>query len=378
MKTTHYIITITTIIISSILTSSSIPITISNLCNQHDKKVLLNIRNSLGNLSNFPSWTEDGACCDWFGVTCGAPGAEDRVTGLSIKEWDTISGVIPAHLAAELPYLNGLYFTSLPGLVGGIPSELKKIPRLRYLTITTTNVSGPIPDFLGELKHLQQLDLSNNHLSGTIPPSLGTLPKLALLRLNRNQLSGSIPESLGNLVDIVSFSLAYNRLSGQVPKSLGKLHPIVLDLSRNRLSGDASFLFGGSKSINTLTLARNFLEFDFSKVVPPKGLAKLDVSHNMIYGTIPKGLLKGLLAFNASYNRLCGEIPKPGSFWCRISICTFRTSVSVGRHWSHASENWAFFFWLLGCAFDEMWCSLRRLASMHQALISLVQFFFYG
>ncbi|KAK1260073.1 hypothetical protein QJS04_geneDACA010380 [Acorus gramineus] len=312
MKTTHYIITITTIIISSILTSSSIPVTITNLCNQHDKKVLLNIRNSLGNYSNFPSWTEDGACCDWFGVTCGAPGAKDRVTGLSIKEWDTISGVIPAHLAAELPYLDGLYFTSLPGLVGGIPPELKMIPRLRYLTITSTKVSGPIPDFLGELKHLEELDLSNNILSGTIPPSLGTLPKLGLLRLDRNRLTGSIPESLGILVDLVYFSLAYNGLSGSIPKSLGKLHPNVFDLSRNRLSGDALFLFGGSKSINTLTLARNFLEFDFSKVVLPKHLGKLDISHNRIYGTIPKGLLKGLLAFNASYNRLCGEIPKPG------------------------------------------------------------------
>jgi SPP1 gp7 family putative phage head morphogenesis protein len=125
--------------------------------------------------------------------------------------------------------------------------------------------------------------------------------------LDRNKLTGPIPESFGSFKkpgpDII---LSHNQLSGPIPASLGQIDPERIDLSRNKLEGDASVLFGNKKRTQILDLSRNLLSFDFSKVdFPKQSLIWLDVNHNKIYGKIPTALteVENLQQFNVSYNR---------------------------------------------------------------------------
>ncbi|CAN1185078.1 Polygalacturonase inhibitor [Linum perenne] len=96
-----------------------------------------------------------------------------------------------------------------------------------------------------------------------------------------------------------------------------------IDLSRNRLEGDASILFGGKKSVERVDLSRNLFEFDLGKVAAfPPNMTSLDLNHNKIYGKIPAGLANlDLQFFNVSYNRLCGEIRHLGRHISFLVCC---------------------------------------------------------
>ncbi|GLT37163.1 hypothetical protein SLA2020_114970 [Shorea laevis] len=73
-------------------------------------------------------------------------------------------------------------------------------------------------------------------------------------------------------------------------------------------------LFGWNKTMFSVDLSRNMLEFDLSKVEIPKNFQILDLNHNRILGRIPVGFTadSNLQFFNGSYNRLCGEISVEG------------------------------------------------------------------
>ncbi|KAL8490988.1 hypothetical protein ACS0TY_022846 [Phlomoides rotata] len=221
-------------------------------------------------------------------------------------------GQIPASIG-DLPYLEYLTIHQITNLTGTIPPSITNLTNLLYLTISNTNISGPIPSFFSQMKSLKYLDLSFNNFSGEIPKSLPQLRNLTGLRLDRNQLTGSIPDSFGGFAPGFSYlDLSHNRLSGTVPRSLGDLNFTTLELERNGLNGDVSFLFGKDKTIQNADFSRNMLEFNLSNVEIPAGLRYLDLNHNRITGRLPEGLT-ALNFVNVSYNRLCGRIPVGGS-----------------------------------------------------------------
>ncbi|KAF6145635.1 hypothetical protein GIB67_018741 [Kingdonia uniflora] len=197
-------------------------------------------------------------------------------------------------------------------MTGSIPQTITKLKNLKMLRLSWTNLSGPVPEFLSQLNELTFLDLSFNQFSGEIPANLGKLTKLDALHLDRNRLTGPIPDSFGRFTGSVpDMYLSHNQLTGSIPKSLGNMGFGRIDLSRNKLTGDASMLFNLNGSTQTIDLSRNMLEFDLSKVEFPKSLISLDLNHNQIFGSIPKQIteLHGLQFLNVSYNQLCGEIP---------------------------------------------------------------------
>ena len=144
-----------------------------------------------------------------------------------------------------------------------------------------TNVSGPIPSSLARLHSLDSVDLSNNALTGSIPNSFADLPNLRSLDLRRNKLTGCIPASLvqGQFRSLI---LSYNMLTGPIPRDDAQDEINTVDLSHNRLTGDASFLFSEGRPIGKVDLSWNDLDFDLSKLVFPKDLTYLDLSHNRI------------------------------------------------------------------------------------------------
>ncbi|MED6130401.1 hypothetical protein PIB30_000909 [Stylosanthes scabra] len=288
---------------------------LSERCNPQDKKVLLQIKKDLNNPYLLASWNPDTDCCDWYCVTCD-PNTHriNSLVMLSSVPETNLSGQIPPAVG-DLPYLQTLEFHKLPKLIGPIQPNIANLKNLKQLTISWTNISGPVPDFLSQLTNLQLIDLSFNSLSGPIPSSLSQLPNLVSLRLDRNRLTGPIPDSFGSFKKPgPSIILSHNQLSGPIPASLGELDPQRIDLSRNKLEGDGSVLFGANKTTQMVDVSRNMLAFNLSKVEFPRSLISLDLNHNEIYGSIPVGLtaVDFLQGLNVSYNRLCGEIPQGG------------------------------------------------------------------
>ncbi|CAI9100126.1 OLC1v1037056C1 [Oldenlandia corymbosa var. corymbosa] len=279
-------------------------------CHSQDKKVLLEIKAALNNPYHLASWNpDDDDCCTWYCLDCDL--VTGRVIALTIFSGN-ISGQIPPAVG-DLPYLQNLEFRKLTNLTGQIPSAITKLVNLRELTLSYTNLSGPIPSFLSQLKNLTYLDLSFNDLTGSIPPSLSELPNLDAIHLDRNQLTGSIPDSFGYWTGKTpEIFLSHNNLTGAVPASFGRFQSMI-DLSRNKLEGDPSFLFGKNRTSWYVDLSRNLFEFDVSKIEFSDNLTHLDLNHNRIFGSLPKGLTQLNLEFyNVSYNRLCGQIPQGG------------------------------------------------------------------
>ncbi|KAL3755383.1 hypothetical protein ACJRO7_002434 [Eucalyptus globulus] len=123
---------------------------------------------------------------------------------------------------------------------------------------------------------------------------------------------GKIPASLVNLKgNSLYLILSHNSLSGELPATFAGIDFGKLDLSRNRLQGDASLVFGRNKSTYHIDISRNQFEFDLSKVDFNESSTTLDMNHNKIYGSIPNAV-ESLRFLNVSYNRLCGEIPVGG------------------------------------------------------------------
>ncbi|KAJ8448502.1 hypothetical protein Cgig2_012146 [Carnegiea gigantea] len=294
----------------SILISFSFMITLSHtaeLCHPSDENALLEIKSRLGpNLSFFDTWRPNTDCCSWINVACDK--RTHRVNYLAVGQNRDLSGQIPS-VVGQLSHLETLWFNDMPGLTGPIPSALSNLANLKELMLARTNLTGPIPSFLGRLTKLTDLDLSENRLYGPIPGSLSQLSNLQQLKIFKNQLTGSIPESFGSFKKL--FFQAYeNQLSGPVPRSLVRADFSWVDLSSNQLTGDASVLFGRRKRAAYINLNNNAVSFDLSKVEFPSKLQGLDLSHNVIYGSIPQQLAKlPLKVLNVSYNQLCGPIP---------------------------------------------------------------------
>lgn len=159
------------------------------------------------------------------------------------------------------------------------------------------------------------MDLSFNQLTGPIPGSLSQMPKLQAIQINDNRLTGSVPNSFGSFVgNVPNLYLFNNKLSGKIPESLSKYDFNAVDLSGNGFIGDGSMFFGRNKTTISMDLSRNLFEFDLSKVKFARSIVDLDLSHNRIFGNLPRELIKlrDLKLFNVSYNNLCGKIPRGG------------------------------------------------------------------
>ncbi|KAH7655817.1 Leucine-rich repeat-containing N-terminal plant-type protein [Dioscorea alata] len=282
------------------------PLVSSDNCHSAEKKALLKLKAGFGN-PEILNWTSATSCCSWPGVTC----LSGRVLSLGLAN---LSGSISPAIAG-LSFLTRLNIEESPNLTGPIPNSITKLP-LTYLAIKSTSLSGPIPSFLGDLNKLSLLDLSNNHLTGPIPDSITSLPDLSTLVLSNNKLTGTIPPSLFHgLTSRTSLDLSNNRLTGNVPRSIGDANFEYIYLSGNRFSGDISFLFGDqSKHLTEIDLSRNMFEMNMSSLTFPSPLVLMDLSQNIIYGSIPTSItgLEQLTLFNVSYNRLCGRIPTGG------------------------------------------------------------------
>lgn len=140
----------------------------------------------------------------------------NRLTGPIPLQGSSVSELLVKPSDLPLEYLD----LSNNSLIGGLPSEIDKLARLKLLNLAKNELSGPLPDQLTRLSDLEYLDLSNNKFTGEIP---GMLPNLHVFNVSYNDLSGDVPENLRNF-PISSFRPGNDKLN--LPKDIGSENSI--------------------------------------------------------------------------------------------------------------------------------------------------------
>ncbi|KAF5751178.1 receptor protein kinase-like protein [Tripterygium wilfordii] len=217
-------------------------------------------------LSVLQSWNyDDKTPCSWNGVTCtemGNPGSPDmfRVTSLVLPDSQ---------------------------LLGSIPINLGYIEHLQNLDLSNNSLNGSLPNSIFNNTELKVLSLSGNNISGELPEYIGTSRSLQVLNLSYNAMAGKIPENLTNLQNLTVVSLKNNQFTGTVPSGFSFVE--VLDLSSNLLNGPLNLNFKG-ESLRYLNLSNNMItgsiSNEFAKGIPEN--ATIDLSFNNLTGAIPE------------------------------------------------------------------------------------------
>lgn len=184
--------------------------------------------------------------------------------------------------------------------------ECYSIENTTTIQYYNTELNSPIPSSLGMLTNLQILKIDSCGLYGNIPPEIGDLINLSLLSISGNDLDGSIPLEIGNLINLTSLSLNHNNLSNEIPAELFNLENLSggsygpggagwnpgLDLSNNLLSGTIPDGLNSLDNIQSLNFSNNLLEGEIlPQIINLINLRSIDLSGNQFQGNIPDGII---------------------------------------------------------------------------------------
>ncbi|XP_074281742.1 receptor-like protein EIX2 [Silene latifolia] len=194
------------------------------------------------------------------------------------------------HLSGVLPYCIG-NFTLLKGTKnlewGYYLDELNIQTPLRGFEIESRSSETVIvswkrqeQSFKETIIYVKYIDLSSNELSGEIPNGISSLTALGALDLSKNNLSGYIPLEIGNMTALEFLDLSNNHLSGEIPISLAKVTTLdVMNVSNNNLSGE-------------IPVSTQLQSFDASSYAGNAGLCGAPLpscSKDQVPSNVPKG-----------------------------------------------------------------------------------------
>ncbi|XP_039144078.1 probable LRR receptor-like serine/threonine-protein kinase At3g47570 [Dioscorea cayenensis subsp. rotundata] len=261
------------------------------------------------------AWNNSIHFCKWYGVTCSRkhPG---RVIALDLASRGMAGAISPA--VANLTFLRKLLLME-NGFNGDIPQNIGHLHRLQQLNMSFNSLYGSIPASLANCSELRFIDLSANKLTGMIPVELGYLSKLDQLVLDNNSFVSVLPSSLGNLSSLTilsincgvgSSSTSYC-LHGNIPEELGNLAKLkLIDVSGNMLSGTIppSF-FTGPIPVSLSNASR---------------LAIVDLSQNNFTGQIPPDIGRGgnIWYINLEINQLEANDVSDWRFMGSLTNCS--------------------------------------------------------
>ncbi|KAG9447169.1 hypothetical protein H6P81_013297 [Aristolochia fimbriata] len=267
-------------------------------------------------------------------LTGGVPAGITKLTqlGVLLLERNQLSGPLP-----NFDSFRNLRFLGLSHnkFSGPFPASIASLSQnLAYLELGSNQFTGKIPDFLGNFRTLDTLDLSRNGFSGVVPKTFKNLTKIFNLDLSHNNLVDPFPQ-LG-VRGIESLDLSHNKFHlGRIPSWVTS-SPIIyslklancgikmkldewkpsetyfydyIDLSFNEITGSPVKLVNSTQYLKGFWMSGNKLQFKMTDLKLPTTLEELDLSQNLVFGSIPGSVAK-LKKLNVSKNRLCGRIPK--------------------------------------------------------------------
>jgi Leucine-rich repeat (LRR) protein len=262
-------------------------------------------------------------------------GSLSLLDGFSLSN-NQLTGGIPSEIGS-LSRLGILYILD-NYLTGAIPSEIGSLTKLGYLSLDNNQLTGSISFEIGSLSRLDFFSLYNNRLTGTIPSEIGSLSRLSILSLSYNQLTGTIPSEIGSLSKLASLSIDNNQLTGTIPSSFSGLVALVnLHLYQNHLKGPITFSLTSFLRLQQLFLQQNLLTGSlhllfFSSSTASlfsSELLNLDVSDNLLSGSIPSTLFLAPLLQSISLSLNCFEHELPTAI-CQATGATVISMDGLG------------------------------------------------
>ncbi|KAM7477832.1 hypothetical protein LguiA_026045 [Lonicera macranthoides] len=162
------------------------------------------------------------------------------------------------------------------------------IPDLNVLDLHSNHLRGklPLPP-----RTATYVDFSSNYFSSSIPIGIGNnIRSTYFFSVANNNLIGTIPISICNATNLVLLNMSNNSLSGPIPLCLIEWGETlgVLNLGKNRLSGNLSGTFQENCGLETLDLHDNQLEGKIPESISNCTLLKvLNLGNNKINDTFP-------------------------------------------------------------------------------------------
>lgn len=232
-----------------------------------------------------PAWSQELGflsatdVCDWYRDFPGVEGGEIGV-GISC---DCYPGV-----PCDRNTVKTIFLPSLQ-LNGQLPTEIELLHDLLILDLYNNNVYGKLPESLKNMK-IESLVVSHNSLSGFLPDWLGELSTVTTLNLASNQLIGEIPDSIKNMQQLITLNLSNNQLFGNIDKFTGIQGLQALFVDYNLIDGEFT--------------AEHIDSWPFLEV--------LDLSNNMLDGTLPESLFESnhLVILDLHGNFFNGYLPE--------------------------------------------------------------------
>lgn len=193
-------------------------------------------------------------------------------------------------------------------------SSLTSCRYLKHMDISYNPIHGTIPASFGNLStSLQEFRAANCTITGAIPNELGNLSSLLVLDLSRNKLTGIIPKTIGKLKYLQRMSFRSNQLEGYIPNELCQMSGLgELFLYDNLLIGQIPECLSELKFIKIISLGSNKLNSTIpSDLWSLSDLLSLNLSKNYLSGHLSSdiGSLKGIRQVDLSSNQLSGDIP---------------------------------------------------------------------
>ena len=243
-----------------------------------------------------------------------------------------LNGKLQRNIGEILPNIQYLQLSN-NSFTGSLPSSFGNMSLLGALDVSLNNFSGEVPkDLFVGCSMLMALVLSNNYFDGHLDwVPLSNLTRLFILKINHNQFSGAMPNELPNFMNNAILDVSNNKMSGRIPTWICNLTDFegilmqnnnfegripcetitvkLLDLSHNLLDG--SLPLWSSTQLRHLHLEEN----NFSGSIPEpflnmSELLTLDISDNKLSGSIPSAISKtsNLRILLLGGNHLSGNI----------------------------------------------------------------------
>ncbi|KAD2804599.1 hypothetical protein E3N88_37976 [Mikania micrantha] len=233
---------------------------------------------------------------------------------------NSLGGVLLEAHFANLSMLEHLDTTSNHKFIFNISHEWIPPFQLRSVRLSSCKIAYGFPQWLQTQRKLEDLVVSNTSLHGNLPTWLQKMPVITYLDLSHNQLSGSLinlpSRNPINGFESGEYLLLHNNLfNGSIPMSLcRRTNLVVVDVSRNRLSGKIPDCFQHLQQLSALILNSN----ELFGVLPSSlgnnssSLAWIKLNDNNFNGKLPRDLknLRFLRVLDLGNNEFFGNIPK--------------------------------------------------------------------
>jgi hypothetical protein len=231
--------------------------------------------------------------------------------------------------------------------------ELKRLKYLKVLNLDYNILEGDIPSCLGMIGNLERLSLSNNNLSGNLSSSIfSNQSKIQVFDVSANQLDGVLSFStFANASSLQALDLSSNRFHGNLPPSLFSKQSKIQSfyVSANQLDGVLSFsTFANASSLQYLDLSSNCnleIETESPSWVPTFQLNYLNLANcslNKKNGHVFPSFITAQVALESldlSHNLIEGSIPCQLLFNTRITGLSLRSNKIDGSLFLGCSAN---------------------------------------